>query len=80
MANLGLSTLVSFQVQLIYNEASLGRSVEIVLVRLEILQNENLPFYNEEVDKYLWDFCKWQCKLFYRIEPYEENAVETGYR
>ncbi|OQV20166.1 A disintegrin and metalloproteinase with thrombospondin motifs 16 [Hypsibius exemplaris] len=50
-------------VQLIYNEQSLGRSVEIVLVRLEILQNENLPFYNEEVDKYLWDFCKWQSNL-----------------
>ncbi|GAV02360.1 hypothetical protein RvY_12936 [Ramazzottius varieornatus] len=50
-------------VQLIYNEPSLGRSVELVLVRLEILQNDNLPFYNEEVDKYLWDFCKWQSNL-----------------
>ncbi|XP_055329340.1 A disintegrin and metalloproteinase with thrombospondin motifs 18-like [Paramacrobiotus metropolitanus] len=50
-------------VQLIYNEPSLGRTVEIVLVRLEILQNEHLPFYNEEVDKYLWDFCKWQSGL-----------------
>ena len=49
-------------VQIIYKSARLTRRLEIVLVRLDILQSpdKSLDNHNGETEKYLDSFCKWQ--------------------
>lgn len=51
-------------VQLLYHDRSLGRRINFVLKRLEILYNDpsNLR-RSDDIDTYLSNFCEWQQRL-----------------
>ena len=49
------------KVQLLYHDVSLGRSVNFLLKRLEILHEEPLGLIRSlDIDQYLNSFCHWQ--------------------
>lgn len=50
-----------YQVQLLYHDASLGRPVNFVLKRLEILHEDaNSLSRPHDIDRFLSSFCSWQ--------------------
>lgn len=52
---------VHFQVQLLYHDASLGRPVNFVLKRLEILHEDVTGLARpHDIDRFLSSFCSWQ--------------------
>ncbi|XP_061401115.1 A disintegrin and metalloproteinase with thrombospondin motifs 8-like [Musca vetustissima] len=69
-------------VQLLYHHPSLGRRVNFVLKRLEILEKDPLDLpRSSDIDIYLSNFCKWQTRWNSAKDPklhYDHAVILTG--
>lgn len=69
-------------VQLLYHHPSLGRRVNFILKRLEILEKDPLDLpRSSDIDVYLSNFCKWQTRWNSANDPklhYDHAVILTG--
>jgi hypothetical protein len=63
------------QVQALYHHPSLGSSIELVLVRLDIMKNQpsKMPHHNGERSRLLDSFCAYQSSLNIRDDENPEH-------
>ncbi|XP_054738435.1 uncharacterized protein LOC129244685 isoform X1 [Anastrepha obliqua] len=70
-------------VQLLYHDRSLGRRINFVLKRLEILYNDPASLRrSDDIDTYLSNFCEWQQRLNPPLDTdtmhYDHAVILTG--